>query len=125
VQFHWNTACFAEEKNLGIPFRTISRKRKTLGILFQTISWKRKPSEICSKPFLGREKPSEFHSEPFLGREKPIEFRSEPFLDDKTSELYSERFSEAKKPRNSVLNHFQKRKNFVIPFQIIFGREKT
>ncbi len=41
-----------EEKNLGIPFRTISRKNK--------------PSEVRSEPFLGREKPSEFHSEQFL-----------------------------------------------------------
>jgi hypothetical protein len=46
----WNSACFAEEKNL----------------------------EFLSKPFLGREKPSEFCSEPFSD-EKTSEFSSEPF----------------------------------------------
>ncbi len=40
-QFRRNSACFAEEKNLGIAFRTISRKRKTLFIPFRTISRKR------------------------------------------------------------------------------------
>ncbi len=34
-EFRRNSVCFAEEKNLGIPFRTISWKRKT--IPFQTI----------------------------------------------------------------------------------------
>jgi hypothetical protein len=33
-QFHRNSACFAEEKNIGIPFQTISQKRKILGIPF-------------------------------------------------------------------------------------------
>jgi hypothetical protein len=45
---------FSEEKNLVIPFQTISQKRK--------------PSEFCSTTFLGREKPTEFRSELFLGR---------------------------------------------------------
>jgi hypothetical protein len=124
-QFCRNSACFTEEKNLGIKFQTISRKRKTLEIPFQTISWRRKPSEFCSEPFLGREKPSEFCSEQFLGREKPTEFHSELFLEEKTSAFCSLPISEEKKPRNSVLNHFQKRKNLGIPFRIIFGREKT
>jgi hypothetical protein len=52
------STCFAEEKNLRIPFGTI---------------------------FLGREKPSEFHSEPFLIREIPSEFCFKPFLDEKIS----------------------------------------
>jgi hypothetical protein len=87
---------------------------------------RRKTSEFRSEPFLGRENPSEFHSVPFLVREKPLEFRSELFLDEKnlgipfqtifgrekTSELRSEPFSEEKKLRNSVPNHFRKRKKF-------------
>ncbi len=40
-QFRRNSASFAAEKNLGIPFRTISRKRKTLGIPSRIISRKK------------------------------------------------------------------------------------
>jgi hypothetical protein len=80
AEFRYVPFRFAEEKNLGIPFRTISRKRKTLGIPFLTISRKRKTSEFRSEPFLGREKLSEFRSEPILGRETPSEFCSEQFL---------------------------------------------
>jgi hypothetical protein len=81
-QFRRNSACFAEEKNLGIPLWTISRTRKTLG--------------LRSEPFLRREKPTEFRSEPFLDeknsgipfwaifrREKTSEFRSESFPEEK------------------------------------------
>jgi hypothetical protein len=67
-QFRRNSARFAEEKNLGIPLQTISRKRK--------------PSEFRSELFPRRQKPLEFCSEPFLVREKPLEFRSKPFLDE-------------------------------------------
>ncbi len=85
------------EENLGIPFRTISRKRKTLGIPFRTISRKRKTLGILFHIMFGW---------------KTSEFRSKPF-------------SEEKKPQNFVRNHFRKWKNFGIPFRIIFGREKT
>jgi hypothetical protein len=97
-----NSACFVEEKNQKILFRTIFWKRKTLVILFRTLSWKKEPSE--------------FRSKPFLGREKPLEFCSEPLLDEKNLEIRSEPFWEEKKPRNSFLSHFWKRKNFGIPF---------
>jgi hypothetical protein len=43
----------------------------------------------------------------------------------KTSEFRSKPFLEEKKPWNSVPNHFWNRKNFGIPFRMIFGREKT
>jgi hypothetical protein len=122
-QFRRNSACFAEEKNLGIQFQTISQKRKTLGIPFQTISQKRKPSEFCSEPFLGREKPSEFRCELFLGR-NPRNCIVNHFWIRKTSEFHSEPFLEEKNPRNSILNYFRKRKNLGIPFRIIFKREK-
>ncbi len=51
-QFRRNSICFAEEKNFGIPFWTISQKRKTLGIPFQTIFRWEKTSEFCSESFL-------------------------------------------------------------------------
>ncbi len=79
-EFRRNSVCFAEEKNLGIPFRTISWKRKT--IPFQTIF-----------------------------TDKTLEFLSEPFSEEKTSEFRSELFSEEKKTRNSIPNHFRKRKH--------------
>jgi hypothetical protein len=56
-QFCRNSASFAEEKNLWIPFRTISLKRKTLGIPFRTISWKRKTLGILFRTIFGWEKP--------------------------------------------------------------------
>jgi hypothetical protein len=43
----------------------------------------------------------------------------------KTSEFCSEPFLDEKKPQNSVLNHFQKRKNLGVPFRITFRREKN
>jgi hypothetical protein len=94
--FRQNSACFAEEKQLGHLFRTISWKRKTLGIPFQT-NLNDKTLEFLSKPFL---------------EEKTSEFRSEPFSEEKNiSELYSEPFSEEKTLEN--------------PFQTIFGTENT
>jgi hypothetical protein len=57
-----------EEKNLGIPFRTISWKRKT--IPFQTI-FTDKTLEFLSKPF-SEEKTSEFRSELFSEEKKKL-----------------------------------------------------
>ncbi len=95
-QFRRNSASFAEEKNLGIPFRTISRKRKTLGIPFRTNSRKRNTIGIPLRTISRKRKPSEFRSEPYWLR-ITSEFRSEPF-------------SEQKKLQNSVLNYFRKKK---------------
>ncbi len=50
-QFRRNSIWFAEEKNLGIPFWTISQNRKTLGIPFRTIFRWEKPSEFRSESF--------------------------------------------------------------------------
>jgi hypothetical protein len=121
----------------SVKIPPVSQKRKTSEFRSEPFLGREKPLEIHSKPFLrreisefrsepflGRENPLEFHSEPFLRREKPLEFCSEPFLDEKnlgilfrtifgrekTSELCSESFSEEKKLRNSVPNHFPKRK---------------
>jgi hypothetical protein len=54
-------------------------------------------SSVEIPPVSRKRKTSEFRSKPFLGREKLLEFHSEPFSD---------------------------KKNFGIPFQTIFGREK-
>ncbi len=71
-QFRWNSACFAEEKNLRILFWTISWKRKTLGIPCQTIFGCYKPQiSVPNQTIFGREITSEFHSEPFLDEKKP------------------------------------------------------
>jgi hypothetical protein len=68
-----NSVCFAEEKNLGIPFQTIYWKRKT--IPFQTI-FNDETLEFLSKPF-SEEKTSEFRSEPFSEETKiGIPFRT-------------------------------------------------
>jgi hypothetical protein len=112
-----------KRKTLEFSSKPFLRREKTLGIPFQTISRKRKPLEFCSEPFLGREKPSEFRSELFLGR-NPQNCVPNHFWMTKTSELHSEPFLEEKNPRNSVLNHFRKRKNLGTPFRNIFGREK-
>jgi hypothetical protein len=80
-EFHQNSVCFAEEKNLGIPFRTISCKRKT--IPFQTI-FNYKTLEFLSKPF-SEEKTSEFRSELF-SEEKKLGIPFRPFSEEKTLE---------------------------------------
>jgi hypothetical protein len=64
-----------EEKNLGIPFRTIHWKRKT--IPFQTI-FNDKTLEFLSEPF-SEEKTLKFCSEQFLEEKKfgiPFPFRT-------------------------------------------------
>ncbi len=33
--FQWNSSCSAEQKTLGIPFRTVPQRRKMLRILYQ------------------------------------------------------------------------------------------
>ncbi len=72
-EFLRNSVCFAEEKNLRIPFRTISCKRKT--IPFQTI-FNNETLEFLSEPF-SEEKTSEFYSEPFSKEKKlGIPFRT-------------------------------------------------
>jgi hypothetical protein len=72
--------------------------------------WKRKTLEFCSEPFLGREKPSEFWSESFADEiNLGIPFQT-IFGIEKTSQFRFVPFSEEKKPPNSVLNHFRKRK---------------
>jgi hypothetical protein len=96
---------------LGLPFsekKKIPRNSEQVGT---------DGSSVGIPPVLWKRKTSEFLSEPFLGREKTWEFRSKPFSDEKTSEFCSELFLKEKKPRNSVPNHFRKRKTFGIPFQ--------
>jgi hypothetical protein len=66
-EFLQNPVCFAEEKNLRIPFRTISCKRKT--IPFQTI-FNNETLELLSESF-SEEKTAEFRSEP-LTKEKKL-----------------------------------------------------
>ncbi len=111
-QFRRNSACFAEEKNLRspfrtiyrkrktieIPFRAIPRKRKTLGVPFRNISWKRKNLGIPFRTISLKRKTLGIPFRTILGREKPLEFRSEPFSEEK---------------------------NLGIPIRVIFGREKT
>jgi hypothetical protein len=61
--FRRNSACFAERKNLGIPFRTHSAEEKNAQ---NSVPWNKieaKLSEFSSKPFCGRENNSEFRSE--------------------------------------------------------------
>ncbi len=60
--FRRNSGCSAERKTLGIPFRTIPRKRKMLGILYCETKIEAKLSEFPSEPFRGRENNSEFRS---------------------------------------------------------------
>jgi hypothetical protein len=48
-----------EMQILGIPFRTIPRKRTQLRIPFRTTKNRNKLSECCSKPFRGKETNSE------------------------------------------------------------------
>ncbi len=83
--FQRNSGCSAEQKPLGIPFRTLPLKRKQLGIPLNSVPWNKNRSillEFGSEPFRGREtsrnsvpwnktrnKLSEFRSEPFRGRE--------------------------------------------------------
>jgi hypothetical protein len=94
-EFRRNSVCFAKEKNLGIPFRTISWKRKT--IPFQHIC-NDKTLEFLSEPF-SEEKTLEFRSEPFseekktrnsipnhFRKRKYLKIRSKPFLEQKTLE---------------------------------------
>jgi hypothetical protein len=125
-QFRRNSACFAEEKNLVIPFRNISRKRKTLGTPFQTISRKRNTLGIPFRtiyrkrktiriPFWTisrKRKPLGIPFRTIFGWEKPRNSIQNHFLKRRTSKFRSESFSE------------KKQKNFGIPFRIIFGREK-
>jgi hypothetical protein len=113
-QFRRNPASFAEEKNLGIPFRTIARKRKTLGIpflLFRTISRKRKTIRNPFRTISRKGKPLGISFRTIFGWEKPRNFVPNHFR--------------KRKPQNSVPNHFRNRINFRIPFRIIFGTEKT
>ncbi len=93
-EFRRNSVCFAEEKNLGIPFRTISWKRKT--IPFQTIL-----------------------------NDKTLVCLSDPFSEEKTSEFRSKPFLEEKKTRNSIPNHFRKRKHLKIRSKQFLGTENT
>jgi hypothetical protein len=95
-QFRQNSACFAEDKNLEIPLRTISRKKKTLGIPFRTIFGREKPWNSVPNHFRKRKN----LGIPFwtiLGREKP---------------------------QNSVPNHFWKKNNFRILFWTNFWNRK-
>jgi hypothetical protein len=91
--FRRNSGCSAEQKILGIPFRTIPLRRKMLGILYHgtkleanarnsvlnqsaeeqktrnSVPWKKNTSkhlEFCSEPFRGRDNNSEFRSEACL-----------------------------------------------------------
>jgi hypothetical protein len=108
-------------QQLGLPFsdkKIIPRNTEqdrtdgsSVGI--PPVSRKRKTSEFRSEPFHGRKKPLELCSKPFLN-DKTLEFLSKPFSEEKTSEFRSEPFSEEKKTRNSILNHFQKRKHLKI-----------
>jgi hypothetical protein len=50
---------------------------------------------------------------------------SEPFLDETILRIPFWTFLEKKNPRDSILNHFWKRKNLGIAVRIIFGREKN
>ncbi len=92
--FRRNSGCSAEQKILGIPFRTVPQRRKMLGILYHgtkleanarnsvlnhsaeekttrnSVPWKKTVSkhlEFCSEPFCGRDNNSEFRSEACLG----------------------------------------------------------
>ncbi len=88
-QFRQNSACFAEEKNRGIPFRTIFR-------------WEN-PWNFAPIHFRKR-KTSEFHSKLLLDEKNPrITFQTI--------------FGREKNPQNSVPNYFWMRKNFGIPFR--------
>jgi hypothetical protein len=60
--FRWNSGCSVERKTLGIPFRTIPRKREMLGILYRGTKIEAKLSEFRFEPFRGGENNSQFHS---------------------------------------------------------------
>jgi hypothetical protein len=92
-EFRRNSVCFAEEKNLGIPFRTIFWKRKT--IPFQTIF---------------NDKTLEFLSEPF-SEEKTLEFRSKPFSEEKKLGIPFRTIFGRENTGKSVPNHFWNRKH--------------
>ncbi len=110
--FRRNSGCSAEQKTLGIPFRTVPRKRRRLRIPFR---WTKieKTFGIPFRTFSGREKNSEFPSGSFSRRENNSEFRSEPFSG---RENYSEQnaaaqnFKKSGRKRTFELrtNHFDK-----------------
>ncbi len=105
-----NSGCFAEEKNLGIPFQTICRKRETLGIPLWTIFGQEKPRNSVPNYFRKR-KTSEFHSDHFRKRKNfGIPFQT-IFGKEKTSEFHSEPICGTENP-------------FKNPFQTIFGNRK-
>ncbi len=83
-QFRRNSACFAEENHLGIPFQTISRKRKTLGIPFQTISWMRKTLVFHSGPILEEKKLRNFVPNQFPVTENTLKSIPNQFWEQKT-----------------------------------------
>jgi hypothetical protein len=126
-----------DSSSVGIP--PVSQKRKTSELSSKLFLGREKPSKFCSKPFLEGENswnsiPNRFSEEKnpqnsvpnHFWMRKTSEFCAEPFLDEKnlgilfrtisgrekTSKFRSESFSEEKKLRNSVPNHFWKRKNF-------------
>jgi hypothetical protein len=80
-EFRQNSVCLAEEKNLGIPFRTIFWKRKT--IPFQTI-FNDKTLEFLSEPFQKRKLRNSFPDH--FQKKKNSEFHSDPFSEEKTLE---------------------------------------
>ncbi len=84
--FRWNYGCSAEQKTLGIPFRTLPWKRKQLGIQFR---WTKKEANSWnSLPNPSVEEKTTQISVPWTkNRRKPTEFRSKPF---RRRESYSE-----------------------------------
>jgi hypothetical protein len=60
--FRRNSGCSAECKILGIPFRTIPKKRKMLGIPYRGTKIEAKLLEFRSEPFRKKENSLEFPS---------------------------------------------------------------
>ncbi len=133
-QFRRDSACFAEEKDLGIPLRTNSQKRKTLGIPSLTIFGGEKPRNSVPNNFFSEEKNfgilfltnsrnrkhSKIHSKLFLGTENTrkkttfvscfvklhyfAEFHSDPFRSEVRNGLFLD-------TRNDTDEHFIPRNN--------------
>ncbi len=99
--FRRNSSCSAEQKILGIPFRTVPQRRKILEILYHGtkleanarnsvlnhsaeekpirnfVLWNKNISkhlEFCSEPFRGRDNNLKFRSEACLGRKHAVNF---------------------------------------------------
>ncbi len=80
--FRRNSGYSAEQKTLGIPFRTVSQRRKC--------------SEFCTMEL------SKFHSEPFRGRKNSSEFRPLNKIEANTWNSVPNHSAEEKSTRNSV-----------------------